>query len=151
MNQRLYYGSGERRFLTHQISRDSIRSAITDSQAGSSLQRRSHSVERFGIFAQRQHEAFPPADGCSPIAVKRSYPDLAWARTLKKQTSSLWSPHLRRDIRESTYGIWDPPAGALSVEGCITARRNVQVMLFMSGFLFPIGKCCLGHFSRNQY
>lgn len=135
---RLYYGSGERRFLTHQASRDSIRSSNTGSQRASSLPRRSPSVERFGNLPHRQHEAPATADGVPHVTVKRSYPDLSWARTLKKQTSSLWSPHLRRDKRASTYGIWDPPSNALSVEGCITARRNVQVVLFMSGFLFPI-------------
>ncbi|TQV92355.1 serine-rich protein [Cordyceps javanica] len=135
---RLYYGSGERRFLAHQASRDSIRSTNADSQTRSSFQRRSHSVERVGIFSQRQQEPPTAANGSAPITIRRSYPDLAWARTLKKQTSSLWSPHLRRDNRANSYGIWDPPIDALSVDGCITARRNVQVVLFMSGFLFPI-------------
>ncbi|KAJ6782905.1 hypothetical protein PWT90_04894 [Aphanocladium album] len=135
---RLYYGSGERRFLTHQASRDSIRSCNAGSQTGSSLPRRSRSLERFGIFAQHPQDVPPTTDVVPPVTVKRSYPDLTWARTLKKQTSSLWSPHLRRDKRASTYGIWDPPSNALSVEGCIAARRNVQVVLFMSGFLFPI-------------
>ncbi|KAJ3499629.1 hypothetical protein NLG97_g181 [Lecanicillium saksenae] len=135
---RLYYGSGERRFLTHQASRDSIRSSNTGSHTGSSVPRRSRSQERFGILPQRPQDPPPATDGVPPVTVKRSYPDLTWARTLKKQTSSLWSPHLRRDKRASTYGIWDPPSNALSVEGCITAKRNVQVVLFMSGFLFPI-------------
>ncbi|ATY59440.1 serine-rich protein, putative [Cordyceps militaris] len=134
---RLYYGGDERRFLAHQVSRDSIRSVNTDGQAGSSLQRFSNSVEQFGVFPHPQQEA-PIANGKIPVTIQRSYPDLTWARTLKKQTSSLWSPHLRRDNRASTHGIWDPPAGVVSVEGCITARRNVQVVLFMFGFIFPI-------------
>lgn len=136
---RLYYGGGERRFLAHQGSRDSIRSNYTDSQSGSSLPRRSPSIERFGPFSQRQHGGPSTSSEIQPaVTVKRSYPDMNWARTLKKQTSSLWSPHLRRDKRASRYDIWDPPSGALSVEGCITARRNVQVVLFMSGFLLPV-------------
>ncbi|OAA46652.1 hypothetical protein BBO_03207 [Beauveria brongniartii RCEF 3172] len=135
---RLYYGSGERRFLAHQASRDSIRSIHTDNQMGTSVPRHSHSFEGIETPSQHHLEALPTEDDGQPITVRKSYPDLTWARTLKKQTSSLWSPHLRRDNRASAYGIWDPPAGALSVEGCITARRNVQVVLFMSGFLFPI-------------
>ncbi|KAM3504599.1 hypothetical protein MY10362_003461 [Beauveria mimosiformis] len=135
---RLYYGSGERRFLAHQASRDSIRSIHTDNQMGTSVPRHSHSFEGIETPSQHHLEAPPAENGGQPITVRKSYPDLTWARTLKKQTSSLWSPHLRRDNRAGAYGIWDPPAGALSVEGCITARRNVQVVLFMSGFLFPI-------------
>ncbi|PMB65502.1 hypothetical protein BM221_008860 [Beauveria bassiana] len=109
-----------------------------DNQMGTSAPRHSHSFEGIRTASLHHLEAPPTDDGGQPITVRSSQPDLNWARTLKKQTSSLWSPHLRRDNRASAYGIWDPPAGAISVEGCITARRNVQVMLFMSGFLFPI-------------
>jgi hypothetical protein len=57
--------------------------------------------------------------------------------TIRKQTSSLWSPHLRRDKRASKYYIWEPPAGILSFEGNMATKRNAQVFLFIAGFIFP--------------
>ena len=60
-------------------------------------------------------------------------------RTLKKKTSSVWSPHLYQDKRLSSYSLWDPPPVMWSAEKGLTGRRNLQIMLFFMGFLFPFG------------
>ncbi|KAL6850896.1 hypothetical protein ACO1O0_008022 [Amphichorda felina] len=59
------------------------------------------------------------------------------ARGVKKQTSSIWSPHLRRDRRASRYSIWDPPSAVWSTESGFDWRRNQQVVLFVVGFIIP--------------
>ncbi|KAI1812861.1 hypothetical protein GGS20DRAFT_512803 [Poronia punctata] len=55
----------------------------------------------------------------------------------KKKTSSVWSPHLRIDNRASRYSIWEPPSMTWSAESQIFGRRNIQVVLFIVGFIFP--------------
>ncbi|KND91619.1 hypothetical protein TOPH_03725 [Tolypocladium ophioglossoides CBS 100239] len=143
---RLYYGSGERRFLAAQASSDSLFSEFNDgSQAGSFLSR-SPSAERAtaAIYSPRRRprEAAPRrgrrevdsgADGIAP------YPAMPVARGVKKQTSSIWSPHLRRDRRASRYSIWEPPSAVWSTDGSFRQRQNLQPILFVLGFIFPFG------------
>lgn len=61
-------------------------------------------------------------------------------RGVKRQTSSVWSPHLQHDRRPSRYSLWEPPPLVWSAERGVTGRRNVQVILFFLGFVFPFGK-----------
>lgn len=69
-----------------------------------------------------------------------SYPPLAIVRQLKKQTSSLWSPHLRRDRRVTRYSLWQPPSTAWASRVESPQQNNTQTVLFVLGFIFPLGK-----------
>lgn len=53
------------------------------------------------------------------------------------RTSSIWSPHLRVDRRATRLSAWQPPSFNWSTEGSWTGRRNVQVVMFLVGFIFP--------------
>ncbi|KAI0166401.1 hypothetical protein GGR57DRAFT_24770 [Xylariaceae sp. FL1272] len=56
----------------------------------------------------------------------------------RKMTSSIWSPHLRRDHRTSGYTIWDnPPSMTWSAENRVFGQRNRQLVLFTLGFILP--------------
>ncbi|KAH6603413.1 hypothetical protein Trco_008188 [Trichoderma cornu-damae] len=66
----------------------------------------------------------------------RPHPFVAAAHNIKKQTSSIWSPHLRQDRRASRYSIWAPPSLAESAEFGIW-QRNLQLVLFVLGFICP--------------
>lgn len=59
---------------------------------------------------------------------------------LRKKTSSIWSPHLRRDQRAGRYSIWEPPSMTWSAESSILGKRNMQVTMFVIGFILPIGE-----------
>lgn len=78
-----------------------------------------------------------PVDDIMPIP---GHPVLQIARRIKKQTSSIWSPHLGYDRRASRYSIWEPPRTTWSEEAGAINRRNMQVIMFIAGFVFPVGK-----------
>ncbi|POR33592.1 Uncharacterized protein TPAR_06223 [Tolypocladium paradoxum] len=142
---RLYYGSGERRFLAAQPSSDSLFSEFNDGSQGGSFLSRSPSAERAtpaihsprrrpreAAPRRRRREVDSEADyGIAPC------PTMPVARVVKKQTSSIWSPHLRRDRRASRYSIWEPPSAVWSTDGSFRYRRNLQPVLFVAGFIFP--------------
>lgn len=116
-----------------------MRSESSDGANGSRM-RRTSSAERYAaLFSAYRRNDQPTTEGATPVK-KSSLPDLGWIRTLKKQTSSLWSPHLKQDKRASSYTIWEPPVGVVSFEGKATGTRNLQVVLFVTGFVFPICK-----------
>ena len=66
--------------------------------------------------------------------------DYGALRSLRRKTSSIWSPHLRLDRRASRYSVWDPPSVSWSADTGILGHRNAQVVLFIAGFLIPFGK-----------
>lgn len=128
-------------------------SLYNESRPGNSFLNRSPSAERFttAIFSPRRRpreitpQQRPPTQE-SEKQSRRQSEDVrqqqivhAVRRSVKKQTSSIWSPHLGYDRRASRYSVWEPPA-VWSAEGGITNRRNIQVVLFMVGFVFPFGK-----------
>jgi len=51
--------------------------------------------------------------------------------------SSIWSPHLRLDRRATRRSVWEPPSVNWSTEGGWFGRRNVQIVMFIVGFIFP--------------
>lgn len=71
----------------------------------------------------------------------RSHPVMRVARGIKKQTSSIWSPHLRRDRRIDGFSMWDPPSAVWSNESGFDWKRNQQIVMFVAGFLLPFCKC----------
>jgi hypothetical protein len=60
-------------------------------------------------------------------------------RTLKQKTSSIWSPHLQTDRRATRYSVWDPPSVSWSADSGMLGKRNAQVVLFILGFILPLG------------
>jgi len=54
--------------------------------------------------------------------------------------SSIWSPHLRMDRRATRHSMWEPPSVNWSTEGGWYGRRNIQLLMFIIGFIFPFSK-----------
>lgn len=143
---KVYYGSGERKWL-----RSTSISSMSDLGSGrpvSMVYSASPSFENgpSNIHAPRRR----PRDGEPSNAAQRqsttsmdienlpTHEELGIRRGIRRMTSSLWSPHLRRDIRaQDRYSIWDPPSVAWSAESGMFGRRNLQVVLFVVGFIFP--------------
>ncbi|KAK4242591.1 hypothetical protein C8A03DRAFT_29185 [Achaetomium macrosporum] len=153
---RVYYGSGERRFLGRRPSFLTV-SETSDSRPPSSgfLGSESPNSDNFNfpqaIFSPRRR-----AREVQPAADQRPAPDQASMeilpaplpaqpaqdhrvfRSLREKTSSIWSPHLQPDRRASRYSVWDPPSVSWSADSGILGKRNIQVILFILGFVFPL-------------
>ncbi|KAF4120264.1 serine-rich protein [Geosmithia morbida] len=166
---RLYYGSGEQRFIIAQASTDSIRSMYNGSMYNDPLH--NEMLSRPPPTSRGPHSRVPSADNTSspirnprrrplpqteqpqinhaPSNVESSRPPTVSASThpnsgvhgavdrVRRKTSSIWSPHLRRDRRSSGYSIWDPPSVVWSAEGGFHWRSHPQLVLFVLGFLIP--------------
>ncbi|KJZ73353.1 hypothetical protein HIM_07147 [Hirsutella minnesotensis 3608] len=143
---RLYYGSGERKFLAAKISSESLFSDFTSYSGAASFLSRSPSAERFPTTLRsprrRPREAASPSrHGIAPARCDDSEVGSChmspWTTRLRQQPSSVWSPHLRRDRRASGYGIWEPPSAVWSTNTSLLSRKNTQPILFVLGFIFP--------------
>ena len=144
---RLYYGSGERKLLT--FASESNLSEASGARPGSSFQSGSPEAEHptSPIYNQIQRprqvsqgsSRVPSHQEPSPNPEKIRQDDLR-VGFVRKQTSSVWSPHLRQDRRASRYSNWEPPPETGPSNGPLLERRNVQVALFTVGFIFPLGK-----------
>lgn len=153
---KIYYGSGERKFL-----RGTSISSMSDlsSRPGSVIHHTHHSnspvSEHFplNIYSPRRRaREGVPEPGLQRRSTTGSMdirpvtpPDgehrdpASFRRSLRRMTSSIWSPHLRRDVRaQNRYSIWDAPSVAWSAESGMFGRRNLQVVLFVFGFIFPL-------------
>ena len=153
----MYYGSGERR-LVAMPSISSLSEFGAESRPASS---RLHSTDSpstdhfpMAIFNPRRrakevnppHDERPFSDSAS-VEIAPAQPgrgsDYGVFRTLKRKTSSIWSPHLRTDRRASRYSMWEPPSVTWSADSGFLGKRNAQVALFAVGFIFPLGKYIL--------
>ncbi|KAK3302115.1 uncharacterized protein B0T15DRAFT_404370 [Chaetomium strumarium] len=153
---RVYYGSGERRFLGRRPSFLTV-SESSDSRPPSSgfLGSESPNSDNFNfpqaIFSPRRRarEVQPAADQrpapdhasmeISPAPSPAQPPqDHRVFRSLREKTSSIWSPHLQPDRRASRYSVWDPPSVNWSADSGILGKRNIQVILFILGFVLPL-------------
>ncbi|KAK3322350.1 hypothetical protein B0H66DRAFT_619884 [Apodospora peruviana] len=142
---RVYYGSGERRFL----SAPSIAGSETESRPGSSSflnNGDSPNLDQFPAVHSERRRArevhpHPSQHPFSDVASMEISPapmgDFNVFRSIKRKTSSIWSPHLRQDRRASRYSVWDPPSVSWSADTGILGKRNAQVVLFILGFVFP--------------
>lgn len=147
---KLYYGSGERRFLRSA----SISSASELSSRPESMLQHSNSPTSdhfpMGLWnARRRPMETGPGDSSQRRSAVGSMDvpqgsaddhvhDIGFRRSLRRMTSSVWSPHLQRDVRaQNRYTIWDSPSVAWSAESGMFGRRNLQVVLFVAGFIFP--------------
>ncbi|KAF7545909.1 hypothetical protein G7Z17_g8811 [Cylindrodendrum hubeiense] len=148
-DSQVYYGSGERKWLAYKPSSESMFSnfSFTDSQAGGLSRSPSQDRHISDIFSPRRRPRDPVAyhgghresdAGSMDITPLPPHPVLAVVRNLKKQTSSIWSPHLGRDRRAVRHSIWEPPSADWEARSELTGRRNAQVAMFVVGFIFPL-------------
>ncbi|KAL7932006.1 hypothetical protein V8C35DRAFT_100701 [Trichoderma chlorosporum] len=136
---RVYYGSGERRFLAAQPSNESMFSQFTSSLHRDSSHSRSPSYEQYTgeiINPRRRPREMQRRASESDSMDIRPNPYIPTNHGVKKQTSSVWSPHLQTDRRASRYSIWSPPSLAESADFGIW-KRNLQLVLFVLGFICP--------------
>ncbi|KAI0816658.1 hypothetical protein GGR55DRAFT_247800 [Xylaria sp. FL0064] len=134
---RLYYGSGERRWLA---SPSVISEGDDNNPPNPWVQSGSPAPEQFhqNIRNPRRRPREPQDESPQAPALETTPPGIGDIRRApKKKTSSIWSPHLRPDNRASGYSIWQPPSATWSTENSMFGRRNIQVVLFVLGFVFP--------------
>ncbi|KAI1866055.1 uncharacterized protein JN550_008033 [Neoarthrinium moseri] len=133
---KIYYGSGERKWL----AAPSIRSYTDDSRPESSFGHSgSPTTEQFppNIFSPRRRPREVHPDD-RPVSHEVSTSRLSGVRLgVRKMTSSIWSPHLAPDRRASRLSIWQPPSMTWSADKGAFGRRNVQILFFAVGFVFP--------------
>lgn len=147
----MYYGSGERRFLGRRPSFVTISDYDESRPSSSGLPgSESPNTDNFpqAIFSPRKRarEVQPAAaQGLSPdeasmeVAPVPQGQDYRVFRTMRQKTSSIWSPHLQTDRRATRYSVWDPPSVSWSADTGLLGKRNVQVVLFIAGFILPLG------------
>lgn len=158
---RLYYGSGERR-LGGPASIAGSKSSESRPSSAAMYSSASPNTDQFPAPMQttrkRPNQVSPPmsqrpfSDSVSmdDIDVVAQNDEDQWSagimQTIRRKTSSIWSPHLRPDRRSRRYSVWEPPSVNWSEDSGILGKRNAQIVLFVVGFLFPFGK-----FSQAQY
>ena len=157
---RLYYGSGEWRFLVtrpgtasegsesrHNSIRSRSGSPNTDHFPATlySPRKRPREIsnnqalrpERDSLEITPAHEGQRDGEGGRDrrsASARNTPPFRTWSM------SSIWSPHLRVDRRATARsGVYGPPSVTWSTEGRFFGRRNAQVLLFIVGFIFPLG------------
>ena len=146
---RVYYGSGERRFLGRRPSFVTISDGDESRPSSSGFPgSESPNTDNFpqAIYSPRKRarEVQPTGQRPSPnrasmeISPAPQGQDYRVFRTLKQKTSSLWSPHLQTDRRATRYSVWDPPSVSWSADSGIMGKRNAQVVLFIVGFILPL-------------
>ncbi|KAI1781460.1 hypothetical protein F4818DRAFT_38471 [Hypoxylon cercidicola] len=137
---RLYYGSGERRWLAPPSMRSV--SEAGDSRptspyvgGGSPL----HEQHSQGIFNPRRRpkEIDPRAGRRNSMEITPAAESGSIRLAPRKKTSSLWSPHLRLDTRASRFSVWNAPSVTWSADSGVFGKRNIQVVLFVLGFIIP--------------
>ncbi|KAH6715288.1 hypothetical protein BKA61DRAFT_574750 [Leptodontidium sp. MPI-SDFR-AT-0119] len=142
---KLYYGSGERRY----IGAPGSSTDGTDSRSNS-FRTGSPNTDHFplSIYSPRRRpremnaqstrgsmEITPAPQRGDDGRFNTSDPYSRRFRTWSM--SSIWSPHLRLDRRATRRSVWEPPSVNWSTEGGWFGRRNVQIVMFIVGFIFP--------------
>ncbi|PHH77589.1 hypothetical protein CDD82_3451 [Ophiocordyceps australis] len=160
---RLYYGSGERRFLAAKSSLESL-SSFYHRRRPSTVEdcRRPSTIEdrraRAGTIDSRLTELTYSTEGrLEPTPLSNPWQESETScqcgntasippattpshhRPLRQQTSSIWSPHLGRDRRRAIgYSIWEPPSSLWSRSKFASLPHDFQQLLFVVGFLCPL-------------
>lgn len=143
---KLYYGSGERRYLgAPGSSTDGTNSRSSSFRSGSpntdhfplsiySPRRRPREINpNTGRLSSRGSLEINPAP-------RDANNDPHGRRFRTWSLNSVWSPHLRYDRRATRHSLWDPPSVSWSTDGSWFGRRNIQIVMFTMGFIFPFGK-----------
>ncbi|KAI1002452.1 hypothetical protein K3495_g5750 [Podosphaera aphanis] len=138
---RIYYGNGERYFWCGSTvgGFDSRTNSLRNDSLGpdsalniyNSRRRLRESDQPHGPSLNINSDPLPLQNG----------PDMQRAspKTLNSWSmASVRSPHLRRNSRIKRPCIWGPPSADFSSEGGLLEKRNLQVLMFIFGFLFPI-------------
>lgn len=148
---RLYYGSGEHRFLVALGANPGALGDGGDSRKNSlrngspnldhypssiySPRKRPHEVDRVvGRGVTSGSMEIRPASRIENMRHRSIDRFRTWSM------SSVWSPHLRRDRRAQRQSLWEPPSMTWSTEGSWFGRRNIQIVMFLFGFIFPLCK-----------
>ncbi|PHH59650.1 hypothetical protein CDD81_2773 [Ophiocordyceps australis] len=149
---RLYYGSGERRFLAAKSSLDSLSSFYDRRRPSTVEDRRARAgtidsrLTEVTHFTESRPEPMPLSNrwqefepSCqSDNAASIPPPTPCHSQPLRQQTSSIWSPHLGRDRRAVGYSIWEPPSSLWSRSRFGSLPRDFQQLFFVAGFVCPI-------------
>ncbi|KAI1384491.1 uncharacterized protein F4822DRAFT_365353 [Hypoxylon trugodes] len=135
---RLYYGSGERRWLAP-LSRSVSVSETGDSRPPSPRLGGGSPAHEQTIHNPRRRplERDPRNQRPSSMDITPALDTGNVRLGPKKKSSSIWSPHLRLDTRASRFSVWNAPSVTWSADSGVFGRRNIQVVLFVLGFLFP--------------
>jgi hypothetical protein len=146
---RLYYGSGERRYLEAPLNS----AEGTDSHPNSSFHSSSPDTANFplSIYSPRRR----PREVDSRVRISQysrhsmditpADPPLSGSALIEhsfkhriRKSSSVWSPHLALDKRMSRrQSVWEAPSVDWSQAG-FSSRRNIQIIMFILGFIMPI-------------
>lgn len=146
---KLYYGSGERKYLGAPGSS----TEGTDSRPAS-LWSRSGSPDTanfpLSVYSPRrrpretsQRNVQRESLEINPVPIRHDsimHSQHQWARRLRSRTSSIWSPHLQTDRRAARQSVWNPPASSWSADNRSLGRSNRQLVMFIVGFIFPFCK-----------
>ena len=148
---KLYYGSGERRY----IGAPGSSTEGTDSRSNS-FRTGSPNTDHFPLSIYSPRRRPREVNGQSTRGSMEITPapqrgddgrfntnDPYSRRFRTWSMSSIWSPHLRLDRRATRRSVWEPPSVNWSSEGGWFGRRNVQIVMFIVGFIFPFGKLYL--------
>lgn len=156
--KRLYYGSGERRYIGLLGAPGSSVDG-TDSRPQSSLRTGSPDTSNFplSIYSPRRRPREVTATSKVPSFNREDSMDIApvsepgmegmlyYKNSFRRlrPSSSVLSPHLKRDkraFRDSKFFL-EPPSAVWSAEGnMFSSRRKRLILMFAVGFVFPLGK-----------
>ncbi|KAG6017701.1 hypothetical protein E4U43_000379 [Claviceps pusilla] len=140
---RVYYGGGERRLLSVCRSSESLYSNFAKCAHHSPKLSRSTNFQASNSVKQTYHQrrasavVVPTSPTMSNHGDPIPYHQLSMIRRIRKQTSSIWSPHLRRDRRAQMHSIWRPPSIRFAAQESKLFRDRIQLVLFVLGFVFP--------------
>ncbi|OTB08471.1 hypothetical protein M426DRAFT_7785 [Hypoxylon sp. CI-4A] len=138
---RLYYGSGERRWLAGSSIRSISELGGTPPESPWVGGRGSPPHDQYpeAVYNPRRRpmegELRHPRPSSMEIAPASERGEIRLGP--KKKTSSIWSPHLRLDTRTSGLSVWNAPSVTWSADSGVLGKRNIQVVLFVMGFLIP--------------
>ncbi|ESZ91973.1 hypothetical protein SBOR_7630 [Sclerotinia borealis F-4128] len=140
---KLYYGSGERRYLGYRPESSNGRAPSRNGSfsMGSGSPNTDDFPDELYSPRRRPREGHPHMRGFSQQSMEITPVTSAAQRVGRLRTwsliSSVWSPHLRTDRRAARQSVWEPPQINFSTEGGFFGRRNIQVVMFIAGFLLP--------------
>jgi len=89
----------------------------------------------------RPHEADMHRHGSMEIAPAPQVEDTVEVRGPPwRRLSDIWSPRLPHDKRGVRRSVWKAPSFDEKAENNPFSRRNVQILMFVLGFILPFGK-----------
>lgn len=144
---RLYYGSGERRRLpssrsTNGFDSDSRTNSLLNFSHGTELYKNESRPLRKRNQDTSQLDDLLLLNNSNPTPNLRSEIQRIGNIFHRSNLSTAWSPHLHPDRRIKRTCMRGPPT-VFSMGGGILDRRNIQIVMFIIGFLVPFCKYTL--------